>query len=73
MRRRSRPVLLLLALLFVCGLSATTPAFGAWRSISTMVYDDGGRTCRNIAHFSMAHQLPLSQGLRPTDTSLAFS
>jgi hypothetical protein len=57
MSRRSRSLLLWLALVVVCGLSAT-PASGAWRSISTMVYDDGGRICRNIAHFSMAHQLP---------------
>ena len=56
MTRRRRHAIVLLAAASVYG-AAVVPAVGAWRSISTIVYDDGGRTCRNIAHFSLAHEL----------------
>ena len=57
MSRPYRHAVVVLATAIVSGL-ALVPATGAWRSISTIVYDDGGRTCRNIAHFSLAHELP---------------
>jgi hypothetical protein len=53
---RRRAIVMLMAA-SACVAAVIPPAFGAWRSISTIVYDDGGRTCRNIAHFSLAHEL----------------
>lgn len=44
-------------------------AWAPWRGLSDLFYDDGGRTCRNGAEFSLSHFFPVRTSVEVTNLS----